>query len=264
MTRLSTTRARPHGGRGSRRYPPGEGQRVVGRAAMQCRRFAVDHSTLDSSHRRGPVVYPSVVADASVAITSVVIRAGIGVPTRAREPAYRTPDRPRSTARECRHSMTRAAARFGVVSGYPSARSFAASWSGPPSRPAAPGRRSGAIRERGRTATWAGGAFVGSGRTTFCGARSERWLAAPIHRRGQRQPVVAGQRSVGPEHPSACVLRWVRWPQCSSGRCRSQRVGPTGFRMNGSRVAVTALSMTCTATGALPLCLEVVAARPSI
>ncbi len=42
------------------------------------RRFAVDRSTLDSSHRQGPVVYPSVVADASVVTgASVVIGAGI-------------------------------------------------------------------------------------------------------------------------------------------------------------------------------------------
>ena len=42
------------------------------------RRFAVDRSTLDSSHRHGPVVYPSVVADASVVTgASVVIGAGV-------------------------------------------------------------------------------------------------------------------------------------------------------------------------------------------
>ena len=40
------------------------------------RRFAVDRPTLDSSHRHGSAVYPSVVADGSVVVDGSVVADG--------------------------------------------------------------------------------------------------------------------------------------------------------------------------------------------
>jgi hypothetical protein len=73
---------RPLDGRASARMSAGERRRVVGTPAME-RRFAATCSTLDSSHRHGPVVSPSVVADASVVTDAVVSTASVAITSMA-------------------------------------------------------------------------------------------------------------------------------------------------------------------------------------